>query len=165
MGPLYRSSLQDNEPVDIRGAVYDVIAILNHQLVESNTRVNLSCEQILTIRMNRGHLMQAVMILLENALASMKEVETSDPRIEVRIVAEKGNAGLLIADSGPGIPDNLHRLIFEPYFSTRKAGRGLGLHVAKDILAGSNSSLELGSAKMSLRGACFEVRFDQRRVM
>jgi nitrogen fixation/metabolism regulation signal transduction histidine kinase len=56
-------------------------------------------------------------------------------------------------------------LIFEPYFSTRKAGRGLGLHVAKDILAGYNSSLELVSGKLSLPGACFEVRFDQRRVI
>ncbi len=109
--------------------------------------------------------MQVIMILLENALASMKEVDIPDPCIEVMIVVEKGSCGFLIADNGPGIPHNLHRLIFEPYFSTRKAGRGLGLHVAKDILAGYNTSLELVSGKLSLPGACFEVRFDQRRVV
>ncbi|HEX9132692.1 MAG TPA: sensor histidine kinase, partial [Ktedonobacteraceae bacterium] len=165
MGPLYRTSLQENELVDIRGAVYDVISILNHQVFESRTKVSFTCEKILTVRINRGHLMQAIMILLENALASMKEVDTPDPCIEVRIAVEKGNSCLLITDSGPGIPPHLHRLIFEPYFSTRKAGRGLGLHVAKDILAGYNSSLELVSGKFSLPGACFEVRFDQRRVI
>jgi signal transduction histidine kinase len=165
MGPLYRSSLQENEPVDIRGAVYDVIAILNHQLVESKTKVNLTCEKILTVRMNRGHLMQALMILIENSLLSMQEIDMPEPCIEVKIVVEKGNSSLLISDSGPGIPSHLRKLIFEPYFSTRKAGRGLGLHVAKDILAGYNCSLELVSGKESLPGACFQVRFDQRRVM
>lgn len=164
MGPLYRTSHRDNELVNIRGVAYDTVSILTHRFLETGTQAKLIGDQYLTVRVNRGHIMQALMILLENALTTMKEFDTLNPRIEIRVVAEKGFSGLIIADNGPGIAQDHYKLIFEPFFSTRKAGRGLGLHVARDILTGYNSSLELVTDKSSLPGACFAIRFDGRRV-
>jgi hypothetical protein len=164
MGPLYRSSLEETEPVYIYGAAYDVVSILAGRLVETGTQVNLAGQRGLAVRLNRGHIMQVLMILLENALRIMEDAGTLEPCIDIEVVAENGFSGLLVADSGPGVPENIHKLIFEPYFSTRRAGRGLGLHVASDILAGYNSTLNLVSGKSRLPGACFEVRFDGRRV-
>lgn len=165
MGPLYRSSFQENEPVNIYGVAYDVISILTHQLTTMGVKVTFMGDKSLTVRLNRGHIMQVIMILVENALMAMKEATTENPAIEIQVHAEKSFKGLRIADTGPGVSLAHHKLIFEPYFSARKAGRGLGLNVARDILRGYNSYLELVSDKSSLPGACFEIRLDGRRVM
>jgi C4-dicarboxylate-specific signal transduction histidine kinase len=119
----------------------------------------------LTIRLNRGHLMKALMIVIDNALVAMREASTADPHIEIQIMEEKEYQGLLIADNGPGIPQPFETLVFEPYFSFQKTGRGLGLHIARDILAMFNSSISQVTGRSRLSGACFEIRFDRRRVV
>lgn len=164
MAPLYRPSMQANEPVSMRGIIYDVASIFAGRLVETGTRLSLVGQADLTVRLNRGHLMQILMILIQNALQAMGEVEVPDPYITIELINGPDWSGLRVADSGPGVPVAVQGLIFEPYFSTRQAGRGLGLHVARDILAGYNSTIQLVTAHSPLPGACFEVRFDGRRL-
>jgi len=94
----------------------------------------------------------------------MKEAATPDPCVEIKVITESGFKGLLISDNGPGVPPGIRNLIFQPYFSARQAGRGLGLHVARDILEIYNCSLELVLDRSPLPGACFEIRFDGRRL-
>ncbi len=164
MGPLYRPTIQDSEPITMRGILYDVLKLFSERLHESQTQIEYQGTFDLAIRINRGHLMQVLMILLENSLTIMQEARTINPRIEVCVVAENGFNGIRISDNGPGIASHIRHLIFEPYFSTRQAGRGLGLNVARDILALYTSTLELVETDSST-GACFEIRFDGRRLI
>ena len=63
---------------------------------------------------------------------------------------------MIITDTGPGIPPENHQKIFEPFFSTKKAGHGLGLSIAYHLAM--NNNLEL-SLNMTLnRGACFILK-------
>ncbi len=64
---------------------------------------------------------------------------------------------VLFADDGPGVPQELGDHIFEPFFSTKEAGRasGLGLAIAREIARSHGGGLELSSAE---RGAAFELR-------
>jgi signal transduction histidine kinase len=162
MSPLYQSSSNETEAVNISGVIYDIASLFSHRLIETGTRIIFRGDRALEIRINRGHLMQVILIILENALSSMREAATVDPTIVIKAVFENGFAGLSISDNGPGVPANMSNLIFQPYFSTRQAGRGLGLHVARDILAKYNSSLELDES--SLNGATLQIKFDGRRV-
>lgn len=165
MEPLYHPQDQLNAPVDIRGAVYDVLAAMSHRLNEARTQVSLESHESLTVRLSRGYLMQATMIVIANALEAMREAAIEKPQLEIRIIADKEFQGILIANNGPAIPDQYHKLIFEPSFSLRKAGRGLGLHVARDLLATCHCTLELAEAGATeLPGPCFRMRFDRRRV-
>ena len=110
--------------------------------------------------------MQAIMIVIANALEAMTEVRIEKPHLEIQIVANKEFQGILIANNGPAIPDQYRKLLFEPSFSMRKAGRGLGLHVARDLLATCHCALDLAEGtSSSLSGPCFRIRFDRRRVM
>lgn len=165
MEPLYRPKPQNIEQLDVKGVVYDVISTLRHKLAETNTNVALNGKKNLSVRINRGHLMLAIMIIIDNALMIMKESSTEDPYIDIRIISEEDFDGLVITDSGLGISESHRKLIFEPAFSMRKSGRGMGLHIARDILMMYNSSLNLSSRPSPLPGACFEIRFDKRRVV
>jgi signal transduction histidine kinase len=164
--PLYHPQSQLNDPVDVRGVVHDVLTAMSHRLNEAGVQISLESHANLTTRISRGYLMQAIMIVIANALEAMREVRIEKPHLEIQIVANKEFQGILIANNGPAIPDHYRKLIFEPSFSMRKAGRGLGLHVASDLLATCHCMLDLAEgASSSLSGPCFRIRFDRRRVM
>ena len=163
--PLYHPQRGLNEPVHIKQIVYDVLVTLKERLDAANVRVHVACETDLTVRTGRGYLMQAIMIIIANALDALSEAQVSEPSLAIQIIAEKGASGILIANNGPAIPPQFKNLIFEPSFSMRQSGRGLGLHVARDLLAICNCSLELAEEVSLLSGSCFRIRFDGRKVI
>ena len=55
-------------------------------------------------------------------------------RVLIRIAREAGFCRLTLRDNGTGIPPELLERIFEPYFSTRAAGTGIGLYMSKQII-------------------------------
>ncbi len=163
--PLYHPQRLLNEPINMKQAIYDLLVAIKQRLKDARVRVRLECETDLTVRTSRGYLMQAMIIVIVNALDAMSEAQTADPCLAIQVVAEKEAYGIMIANNGPAIPTQYRKLIFEPSFSMRQAGRGLGLHVARDLLAICNCSLELGEDASLLVGPCFRIRFDGRRVM
>ena len=62
---------------------------------------------------------------------------------------------ILLQDNGPGIPDESLPHIFEPFFSTKDGGTGLGLTVSYNIITTYGGTLELVSKNGP--GACFRV--------
>jgi len=138
---------------------------MRQRLKDARVHVHLECETDLTVRTGRGYLMQGMMIVIANALNAMSEAQTADPQLAIRVFAEKEACGIRISNNGPAIPTQYRKLIFEPSFSMRQAGRGLGLHVAHDLLAICNCSLDLVEDTPLLAGPCFRIRFDRRRVM
>jgi two-component system nitrogen regulation sensor histidine kinase NtrY len=56
---------------------------------------------------------------------------------------EQRMISIMVSDNGPGIPEEVKRRLFEPYFSTRKSGTGLGLAIANTIVAEHNGSIRV----------------------
>ena len=69
----------------------------------------------------------AVRALIQNALEALG----SEGRIEVAISATESHATITVSDNGPGIPPEIRPHIFEPFYSGREAGRGLGFGLSK----------------------------------
>jgi signal transduction histidine kinase len=76
---------------------------------------------------------------------------------ELRINARPARGGLEIVfqDSGPGVPAERRTSIFDPFYSTKTGGTGLGLTVSYNIVTAHGGSLELLSERGP--GACFRV--------
>ncbi|UCG85672.1 MAG: HAMP domain-containing histidine kinase [Gemmatimonadota bacterium] len=80
----------------------------------------------------RGHyepLRRALQNLLRNAVEA-----SQDGPIRIVVVRSAGGIEFTISDSGPGIPAELRQRIFEPYFTTKKRGTGLGLALVKQTV-------------------------------
>jgi two-component system NtrC family sensor kinase len=75
--------------------------------------------------------------------------------IQIRAHAVKGGVEILVQDDGPGIPNERLPHIFEPFFSTKDGGTGLGLTVSYNIVTAHGGTLELVSNNRP--GACFRV--------
>jgi C4-dicarboxylate-specific signal transduction histidine kinase len=159
MVPLYRPDNRNSQFIDITRVIADTAFILQDRLEETSTRFQTAIAGSFEVKMNEGHLMQVLLILVENALNVMEEAKVSEPVIEFRTFVEGNRKILKVTDNGPGVPTHLQNLIFQPYFSARQSGRGLGLHVARDILQLYNYSLSIKQNESVLPGASFEINF------
>ncbi len=82
---------------------------------------------------------------------------------QIQITIEQGDKILLdIEDSGPGIPAELRQRVFEPFFSTKPAGRGtgLGLAVCEHLVASAGGDIAVGES--NLGGAAFRITLPAR---
>lgn len=100
---------------------------------------------------------QIVHNLILNALQAMEQVDAASRRLKLTLRVQDDQAELAVADSGPGIaPDVLPRL-FEPFFSTRKDGLGLGLSLCESLAQGMGGSITAANAPAG-GGAVFRLR-------
>jgi signal transduction histidine kinase len=98
---------------------------------------------------------QIVHNLLMNALQALDLVPQSERRLSVS-VGRNGQEGVLtVTDSGRGIPPDAMPRLFEPFFSTREGGLGLGLSLSETLASGMGGSLSAANA--APRGARFTL--------
>lgn len=103
------------------------------------------------VLMDKRHVKQALLNLIQNAMAAMPAGGT------LRIAAEVADDELRISvsDTGTGIPEELLTKIFEPYFTTKKNGTGLGLTITFKIIKEHAGEISLESKEG--RGSTFTI--------
>ncbi len=112
----------------------------------------------LTIAADRTQLYRALFNLVRNAVEAMMELETNETLGSVTIDAhvEDGAVAIIIADSGPGLPDHAKADLFEPFKGSQKpGGSGLGVAIAAEIARAHGGSLILEKSDAS--GATFRI--------
>jgi C4-dicarboxylate-specific signal transduction histidine kinase len=84
-------------------------------------------------------------------------------KIRVKVTAAPSENSLLIEvqDSGPGVPPEKLAAVFEPYFTTKEEGSGLGLWIAQQIATAHGGTLQVANAAEG--GAVFRLRLPLRR--
>jgi two-component system sensor histidine kinase HydH len=100
-----------------------------------------------------GQLTQALINLVINALQAVG----SNGQIEIQARREEveGEVTIGVRDSGPGIPSEKLAAVFEPYFTTKEEGSGLGLWIAQQIAVAHGGTLRAGNAPQG--GAVFTL--------
>lgn len=101
---------------------------------------------------------QAFLNLVQNAYEAMEE-RGGTLRADVRLARmnDREGAQLVLADTGPGVPDELREEIFNPFVTTKKTGVGLGLSIVSKIVDGHHGSIRVENAAEG--GAVFTLFF------
>jgi signal transduction histidine kinase len=94
--------------------------------------------------------------MLVNLILNAAEATAGTGRIEVRLRREGGQARIEVHDNGCGVPAELRQAIFEPFYSTKPAGQGLGLLSVRAGAIEHGGTVEV--TESDLGGACFGVR-------
>lgn len=140
---------------DLRGIIGDVLALSADELsTRSVTLVRRMPEEPLIANVDADLLKQAVLNVIQNGAQAM----TEGGRLEVALEEERmrgGNGGpgpggaraaiLSIADTGPGIPEEIREKIFDLYFTTKTGGSGIGLAMTYRILQLHHGGVEVQS--------------------
>ncbi|HYG62819.1 MAG TPA: ATP-binding protein [Thermoanaerobaculia bacterium] len=147
----------DPRPTDVRRLVDEILLLLRPEL--ERRRVACAWERaealapIAPIPMDRNQMEQVLVNVFKNALESIGE----DGRIALRLEREGDGAVLAVRDTGPGIPAGVEPLLFTPFFSTKRDGRGLGLTLVREIL--SRHGFAFGLRNAPAGGAELWIRF------
>ena len=96
---------------------------------------------------------QIVHNLLMNALQALEQVPAGERRLTLSLQQRDGQGELAVADSGPGIAPEVLPHIFEPFYTTRKEGLGLGLSLCESLANGMGGRLSVST--VSPRGTRF----------
>jgi signal transduction histidine kinase len=128
-----RSPIQD---VDVNGSLDDTLAVLDYRL-EGVEVVRDYDPELPRVTAYGGELNQVWTNLVDNAIDAVSTLE-GPGRIGLRTTCERDRVLVEVTDDGPGIPQENHARIFEPFFSTKDVaeGRGLGLDVSYRIIVG-----------------------------
>ncbi len=98
---------------------------------------------------------QAFANLIDNAIRALQNHPL--PRgIYLRLEPHNRHIEVVVADTGPGIPEEIQQRIFEPFFTTRRDGHGLGLSLVRKIITDHHGSISLES--FPGQGTLFRVR-------
>lgn len=118
----------------------------------------------ISVKIDEAELLTVLVNLIQNAIYWTSEKPEAEPR-QVLLAARRNSDSsvtFVVSDSGPGVPDAYRDHIFDPYFSTKPEGVGLGLSIAgsivEDIYEGELTLVEEGP----LSGATFEATFRRR---
>jgi two-component system, CAI-1 autoinducer sensor kinase/phosphatase CqsS len=92
--------------------------------------------------------------LIKNALAAVQE---SDGVIEIAFYQEKEACRLMVTDTGRGIPPHVLPHVFDPFYTTRSAGTGMGLAFCKRVVAAFGGKIGCDSREGEFTVVCVEL--------
>ena len=98
--------------------------------------------------------------LISNAAEAMKNV-AGEKLLEISSAVKDDTLFITIADSGPGIPPNLRNQIFDPFYTTKSGGTGIGLSICHRIVTDHGGSL--GVSESAWGGAAFTIELPVRK--
>lgn len=132
---LYRKQGPITEAVDLNAATREVIALLMNDLrgnrVVLQTRL---AEDLPPVLGDRVQLQQVIMNLIRNASEAMSGIDELRRQIVVRTDRDADRVRLTVQDTGKGLEPRSQDRIFDAFFTTKKAGMGVGLAVSRSII-------------------------------
>ncbi|WP_321313888.1 response regulator [Halarcobacter sp.] len=97
----------------------------------------------------QNELIQVLINIIKNSIDELVNLNDDDRIIKIDIFSEDETQIIIIHDSAGGIPKNIIKKVFEPYFTTKKdEGTGIGLYMSKQIITGHlNGSIDVSNEK------------------
>ncbi|MCX2718681.1 sensor histidine kinase [Lentiprolixibacter aurantiacus] len=141
---------QQNETLNVVKTVKLALDIFNENYIHF-----IADEEEIIAKLDRTQLVRVVTNLVKNAIQAIPDVDA--PRILVSVSSEEKYVKISVADNGVGIADGVRDKVFEPKFTTKTSGMGLGLGMVKNIVETYKGTITFTSQEG--KGTVFTVRF------
>ncbi len=143
---------------DARAMVEEIEHLLEPQARQQKVALEAHVPSVaVLIAGQRDRLKQAILNVAINALDAMSE----GGALELRLDARPDEAEVLIADTGPGIPEEVRSRIFDVHFTTKTTGTGIGLYLARTIVEAHGGEISVDSEPG--QGSRFRLRLPSLR--
>jgi two-component system, NtrC family, nitrogen regulation sensor histidine kinase NtrY len=142
---------QQNETLNVVKIVQLALEIFNEDYVHFS-----SSEEEIIASLDRTQLVRVITNLVKNAIQAMPE-EQEDKLILVSVYKNENNVIINVKDNGKGVLEENKARIFEPKFTTKSSGMGLGLAIIKNIIENYNGTITFTSEEN--KGTEFFVSF------
>ena len=157
MRSLLRKAPFETKNFDFNELVQETVEFLAALAVARKVELNSSLTPIvLPIMGDRVQLQQVILNLVVNAIDAMADTPGESRKINLRTSRVDNFAELSISDNGPGIAEDKLKKVFEPFFTSKAEGMGMGLSIARTIVEAHNGRIWAESP--SGGGALFRIR-------
>ena len=129
---------QKKEKIDVVKVVKLALEIFGEKYINY-----LPKEKEIFANLDKTQLIRIVTNLVKNAIQAIDKEEK--PLIEVKVFSEKDSVKIIVSDNGKGIEEDVKALIFEPKFTTKSSGMGLGLPMIKNIIEAYEGTISFTS--------------------
>jgi signal transduction histidine kinase len=151
-------------PPDLRTQEHDVVAIARHVIelerpLAERTGAELTLQdapESAVVRIDPGKVHQVVQNLVRNGI----EAAGASGHVTVSVVLETSALHIRVADDGPGIPEEIRTRVYEPFFSTKEGGTGMGMSIVHNFVAMHGGKIDIASGP---RGTLIDVTIPRSR--
>jgi len=144
----------EKEAVSVAFLIADLLVLMRADKRFREVELINNCPEHAILSIDSQQIQQALWDLAVNS------IEVMDGKGVLKFTVIENNASsIIVEDSGPGIVDNLRQRIFEPFFSTKEKGTGLGLASVHSVVEAHGGAISVG--RSSVGGAKFSLEFPQ----
>ncbi len=156
-----RRGQSERTDIDVGELVRDNVAILAGVAAERGIALTHDIAAGLPgLTGDRVQLQQVMLNLLLNALDAVESGGAASRRVSILARAADGEVGIEVSDNGPGMDEALAARVFQPFFTTKPDGMGLGLSISRSIVVAHGGRILVQSAPG--RGTTFRVQLPSR---
>jgi len=144
-------------PTNVKQVIDDTLSLCRERFYSSQVRIDVSdFDPTLVISARAVEVSQVLLNLLSNAHHEIAGFQ--DKWIKVDVRKNSDSVEVAVIDCGPGIPAEVQRKLFQPFFTTKEVGKGtgLGLSISRKILENHGGSLRYETAQ---NHTCFVLKF------
>lgn len=128
---------KDKQPFDLKTTIAKAISIVELSFLRDGIRIETDMEENILVDGYQNEYAQALMNILSNARDALHKSDTTNAVVKIKAFRDLDYAVVTVTDNAGGIPEEIKDRIFEPYFTTRKKGTGIGLYMTKMIIENS----------------------------
>jgi PAS domain S-box-containing protein len=153
---LGRAEVERN-PLSLNAVVQEVIASTRPELRRHGVTLRTKLDKHLPpVLGDRTQMQQVVLNLIMNAIEAMSSVGTRPRLLLIQSLADLGGVSVCVADSGPGLDEEVLKRMFEAFYTTKVHGMGIGLAISRSIVEGHGG--HLWAERKPGQGAIFRFR-------
>ena len=161
MRSLLKKAPFELKSLDLNDLVRETVEFLSSLAVGRKVElVSVITPDALPILGDRIQLQQVILNLVVNGIDAMKDTPTENRIISIRTSRVEEFAELSVSDRGPGIPEDKLKEVFEPFFTSKAEGMGMGLSIARTIIEAHNGLI--WAKNRDHGGASFRIRLPLR---
>jgi len=141
-GLLKRRDL-NKRPLDVGEFVGEVAALVRSDAAARHVKLEFSvADNLPPVYGDAVHLQQVLLNLIVNGMDALDEAKSDDRRVAVTAALDGTNTvEIAVSDSGPGVPADKLKNIFDSFFTTKTNGMGIGLSISRTIVEAHNGRL------------------------
>lgn len=129
---------QNREQIELISVIKFAIDIFSEEYI-----MYASKDKELYLNLDKTQIIRVITNLVKNAIQATESVE--NPLIKVNVITNKDTVTITVEDNGKGISEEVKDLIFEPKFTTKTSGMGLGLPMIKNIIEAYDGTISFTS--------------------
>ncbi len=151
-----RPSTPQLKPGDINSVIEEAVMLSSVTMRKTGVRISTALDETLPdIMIDRQQIEQVIMNLITNASEALKKSD-KDKSIKIATRFEQQSVIVKVSDSGPGISKLEAKKIFNPFYTTKSDGSGIGLSICQRIIADHKGTIAVSQSAAG--GAEFSIR-------